>query len=300
MSDVIDPTRTIYRFVHNPHSGNPARNAKIRAAVEQFIRARQLKATVVETGAPAHATQLAREAVSEGCDVVVAMGGDGTMNEVAQAVVGSPVIFGLIPGGSGNGLGRHLGLQGSIPQALETLMGGRIRSIDTGEAARQPFFNVMGVGYDAVLSERFNRLTRRGLRSYLREGIRLWRSYPPARYTIHRGDETLTTDALMVAVANSDQYGYNCYIAPGARVDDARLNLVVVKPISALQFVPLALRMRQGSADRSPHVQLMSGERFVIETDQPQPLHTDGEVRAATSRLEVNVVPRSLRMLVPA
>lgn len=300
MSDLIDPSRTTYRFVHNPHSGNSARNARIRTAVEEFIRAQRLNATVVETDAPTHATRLARQAVDEGCDVVVAMGGDGTMNEVAQAVVGSPVIFGLIPGGSGNGLGRHLGLQGSIPQVLETLIRGRIRSIDTGEAAGHPFFNVMGVGYDAALSERFNRLTRRGLRSYLREGIKLWRSYPPARYTIRQGDTTVTTEALMVAVANSDQYGYDCYIAPGARVDDALLNLVVVKPISALQFGPLAFRMRWGTADRSPHVRLMSGTQFIIETDRPQPIHTDGEVRASASQLVVNAVPRSLRMLVPA
>lgn len=300
MADVIDPSRTTYRFVHNPHSGNASRNAKIRAAVESFIQRENLRADLVETFHPTHATHLSRQAVADGCDVIVAMGGDGTMNEVAQAVAHSDAVFGLIPGGSGNGLGRHLGLQGSIPQALTTLINGRIRSIDTGEANRQPFFNIMGIGYDAELSVMFNRLTRRGLWPYLREGLKLWRSYRPAEYTVHGPGGTLTIEALMVAVANSDQYGYNCFISPGAEVDDSLLNLVLVKPVSALQFVPLAYRMRCGTADKSPHVKLLSGDRFLIETNVSSPIHTDGEVHEPTSRVEVGVRPQSLRMLVPA
>lgn len=300
MADVIDPSRTTYRFVHNPHSGNANRNAAIRREVDNFIQHSGLRADLVETSHPTHATQLARQAVAEGCNVIVAMGGDGTMNEVARAVVHTDATFGLIPGGSGNGLGRHLGLQGSISQALDTLIKGRVRPIDTGEINHHPFINVMGVGYDAELSGRLNHLTHRGLWPYLREGVNLWRKYQPTKFRIRHAGETRELFALMVAVANSDQYGYDCFISPGAQVDDGLLNLVIVKPINALQFAPLAYRMRRGTADQSPHVQLLSGDRFVIESDSETALHTDGEVIGKATQIEVAVRPQSLRMLVPA
>ncbi len=300
MPAVIDPARTTYRIVHNPHSGDARRNARIVRATEQFIRDHRLRADRVETTGPTHATQLARQAIAEGCDVVVAMGGDGTMNEVAQAVVGSGVPFGLIPSGSGNGLGRHLGLHGPIEHTLAALVTGSIRSIDTGTADGRPFFNVMGIGYDAALSVRFNALTDRGLWPYLREGLKLWRAYRPANYTLQANDKVLHRVALMVAVANSDQYGYNCFIAPGAKVDDGRMSLVVVKPISALGFVPLAYRLRRGTAHQSPHVEGWEGEKFIIERTEAGPLHTDGEVHSSPARVEVNTLPRSLQILVPA
>jgi len=294
----INPARTTYRVIHNPKSGNASRNARNRQAAERFFRERRIQADFVETAGPNHATALAAQAVNDGCPIIVAMGGDGTMNEVARAVTHSDAVLGLIPCGSGNGLGRHLGLQGSVLQSLHALVSGRVREIDTGTADQHPFFNVTGIGYDADLSVRFNSLTDRGFWPYLRTSINLWRKYRPSRYVIHEGQQTHEFTALMVAVANSDQYGYNCFIAPGAKVDDGLLNLTVVRPVGALGFTALAYRMRRGSTAKSPAITLLTSDRFTIERPQPGYLHTDGEVHEAPARIDVAVQPRSLRILV--
>ena len=300
MTASIDPARTTFRIVHNPQSGHASKNAQTRAFAAQFFRDKGVQTEFAETQSSGHATVLAQQAVDEGCDVIVAMGGDGTMNEVAQAVNHSAAVFGLIPCGSGNGLGRHLGLHGPLQQSLEALLSGRIRLIDTGRANQQPFFNVMGVGFDADLSGHFNRLQSRGLWPYLRTGINLWRRYQPATYTIQFGNQTTTLSALMIAVANSDQYGYNCFISPGSKVDDGQLNLTVVKPVSLLGFAALAYRLRRGSAAKSPYLKLLCSDHFTIEREQAGSLHTDGEVHQTTARVEVTVQPASLRILVPA
>ncbi len=300
MTVPIDPARTTFRVVHNPHSGHAAKNAQTRAIAAQFFRDRGIPAKFIATQSPGHATVLAQQAVDEGCDVIVAMGGDGTMNEVAQAVNHSTAVFGLIPCGSGNGLGRHLGLHGSLQRTLESLVTGRIRMIDTGRANQRPFFNVMGVGFDADLSEQFNRLQSRGFWPYFRTGINLWRRYRPATYTIRFGDQTATLSALMIAVANSDQYGYNCFISPGAKVDDGQLNLTVVKPVNLFGFATVAYRLRRGSAAKSPYLTMFCHDRFTIERTNAGSMHTDGEVHQTNAQVDVAVQPASLRILVPA
>jgi diacylglycerol kinase (ATP) len=300
MPDQLDPSRTTYRIVHNPVSGSTAQNARLRRTTERFFEDRGVAVDFVETTHPTHATTLAQEAIDAGCDVVIAMGGDGTMNEVATAVTRSDAVFGLIPGGSGNGLGRHLGLHGPLPRTLQALLTGRVHSIDTGTANGLPFFNVMGIGYDADLSVEFNRLTQRGLWSYLKTGVNFWRNYPPERYVIRQDERQTEINALMIAVANSDQYGYNCYVAPGAKVDDGELNLTAIKPIRAYGFVPLAARLRFGTVRTSPAAQLMAGKTFIIERPSAGIIHTDGEVHQTSARVEVAVQPQSLKILVPA
>ncbi len=228
------------RFIFNPRSGHNARNPYLLDRAKAFIAEQRLDATVVLTERPRHATDLARAAVTDGCDLVVAIGGDGTMNEVAAALTGTTTALGLIPCGSGNGLGRHLGIPNPGQGAFRALLHGRPRAMDVGFANGIPFFNAMGLGFDAEISEQFNHLTRRGLPAYVRTTGRLWFKYQPQLYTIRNGTSQLTTPAFIVAVANSDQYGNDCFIAPGATVDDGELDLTVIKRVSLLSALPLA------------------------------------------------------------
>ncbi|TAG32653.1 MAG: diacylglycerol kinase family lipid kinase, partial [Verrucomicrobia bacterium] len=140
------------RFIFNPRSGHNARNPWLLQRARDFILEHRLDAVVVPTERPRHATELARRALDEGCELVVAIGGDGTMNEVASALVGSSATLGLIPCGSGNGLGRHLGIPGPGKGAFRALLSGHTRTIDTGIADRHPFFNATGLGFDAEIS----------------------------------------------------------------------------------------------------------------------------------------------------
>jgi diacylglycerol kinase (ATP) len=290
------------RFIFNPNSGHNRRRPGLDAIIRGFIASRQIDAELVRTEGPAHATALAREAVLDGCDRVVAVGGDGTINEVAQALVGTSAALALIPCGSGNGLALHLGLPPTPLLALDLIAGGetRIGAVDTGVANGFPFFNVMGLGLDADVSQRFNRLSRRGLAAYARTTWRALRELRAERCTISTSHDRKILDVLLIAVANSDQYGNHARIAPGARVDDGFLDLVAVQPVGILGAVNLAARLFLGGFDRSRHVRRMRGAQFTITRSAPGLIHTDGETHETGATIDVQVRPRSLRVLIPA
>ncbi len=166
---------------------------------------------------------LAREMIEEGATSLVAWGGDGTVNEVASEAVRSGLVFGIVPGGSGNGLARELGIERRPADALRTALQGAERTIDAGEIAGRLFFNVAGLGFDAYLAKIFNTFERRGLQNYIRSSLRELLSYDPAHYTVRAGNETLSQRAFVIAIANSRQYGNGAVIAPRAKLDDGRL-----------------------------------------------------------------------------
>lgn len=287
------------RFIFNPHSGSNRRNPYLRDRALEFIAQRGWDATVVSTTHPRHATELARQAVADGCALVVAIGGDGTMNEVATALIGTPAVFGLIPCGSGNGLGRHVGIPGPGQGAFRTLAEGEPQLIDTGLINGDPFFCAAGVGFEALIAGRFALLTHRGFSGYLRTGLSAWWNYQPETYTIHHEGGKTTVEALTLAIANSAQYGNNAYIAPGASLCDGRLNLTAIPRVHFFNALPLFWRLFHGSLDRVASVLTLQGGSFVIERDKPGWVHTDGEPRAEASRLDISVRPQSLRIMVP-
>ena len=283
------------RFIVNPRSGGATQALRrVQACAATF------RAEVVLTTQPRHATALAHAALAAGCELIVAVGGDGTLNEVASALVGTPATFGLVPCGSGNGLGRHLGIHGSVAHALDILRTGRPRLIDTGLADGHPFFTAAGLGFEAEVSARFNRLTERGFYRYLTTSARLWREHVPMDCWIEHEGRRFSARAFTVAVANSDQYGNHALIAPGARVDDGRLDLTVVPPVTVWQALPLLARLFAGSIGRARGVQRWQAERFVVERSSSGLIHTDGETHAAGARVEFTVRPLSLRVLAPA
>lgn len=286
------------RFIFNPHSGSNHRSTRNWERARAFIAREGWDATLVATTGPRHATELARRAVDEDCALVVAIGGDGTMNEVAAALVDTPAAFGLVPCGSGNGLGRHLGI--SDRNAFPVLAGGATLAIDTGFVNRDPFFCAAGTGFEAVIASRFSTLTSRGLAGYLRTGLRAWRHYRPEHCTIHHAGGRTRVAAFTLAIANAAQYGNHAFIAPGASVHDGLLDLTVVPPLALRNALPLLWRLFHGSLDRIPSVIRLRGDRFVIEREHPGWIHTDGEPRAGISRLEISVRPRSLRIMIPA
>ena len=289
-------------FIFNPTSGRNRRRTGLATDLRDFIESRSLDATVATTEGPGHATQLARDAALSGCTTVVAVGGDGTMNEVAQALLHTPAALALVPCGSGNGLALHLGVPTALLPALNlvALTHGRVALIDTGSANGHPFFNVMGLGLDADVSRRFNTLTSRGLPAYARTALAAFRALRTERVLISTAERRETLDTLLVAVANSDQYGNNARIAPGARIDDGSLDLIAVRPVGLIGAVTLAARLFSGRFDQSAHVCRLRGPSFVIERAAPGLIHTDGETHETGATVGVLVHPRSLRMVVPA
>jgi diacylglycerol kinase family enzyme len=222
------------------------------------------------------------------------------MNEVAGALVGTRIMYGMIPTGSGNGLGRDLGLPMDFDRALELLLDGRLRTIDTGIVNGLPFFNVMGLGVDAEIGRRFNLSHRRGLLTYLRIGLGAFLDYRKELLRIDVGNGVpVQLEAFVTSVANSTQYGNNARIAPRARLDDGLLDLTSITTRNPARAALLVARMFTGSIDRSSDVRTFQSKGFTIERNASGPIHTDGEVHDCSATLEIEVRPQSLRVIVP-
>lgn len=282
------------RLIVNPRSGGARR---VLGAVQAFAVREGAELRLTER--PGHAGELAREAVAAVHRLVVAVGGDGTVNEVASALTGTETVLGIVPAGSGNGLGRTLGLHLPPAAALAVLRHGRPRRIDTGLADGRPFFNVAGLGLEAGLADRFNRAARRGLIGYLRVAAASLDLLRPARFTVTIGTEHRELTATTIAVANGPQYGSNARIAPRARLDDGRLDLTAVPRLTLLNSLPLIAALFRGTLAKRPGVFMTTGERITVERAAPGPLHTDGEVHLAGAKVEFTVRPSSLSVLTP-
>ena len=205
------------------------------------------------TARAGHAGELAHEALAEGCGLVVAVGGDGTINEVAAALIGTGAVLGVVPGGSGNGLGRALGLGLSAGRALQTLKHGRTRCIDTGIADGHPFFNLAGLGFEAEIAARFNRSSRRGLAGYFRVAAASLDLLRASRFAVTTETQRRELEALTLTVANGQQFGGHALIAPRARLDDGRLDLTTVPPPTAWNALPLVLALFRGTLAARRH-----------------------------------------------
>lgn len=257
-------------------------------------------ASLVATERPGHARELAARAIDEGYKLIVAVGGDGTINEVASVVAGTGATLGLVPCGSGDGLGRTLGLNGSVEQALGVLAHGRPRHLDTGLADGRPFFVAAGIGFEAEVAARFNRQKQRGPLGYLATSARLWRHYEPETCVISCDGARDTRPVFTLTLANCDQYGNGARIAPGAQPDDGQLDLTAVPPVTLGNAGPLLARLFLGSLNHRPDVLRLRHRTFRIERPRPGLLQTDGETHLAGAVIEFTVRPRSLRVMVPA
>lgn len=290
------------RFIYNPRSGREGRAARLLPVLRDFVATRRPDAELIATDNPGHATELARDAAAAGCRRVVAVGGDGTVNEVAQGLLGTPVELGLVPCGSGNGLARHLLLPGSPLSALALAADpqARVAILDTGVVNGLPFFNIMGFGLDAEMGRSFNQLAGRGLPAYLRSFFAVFAARRTESCRIGCAGRREVMETLMVAAANSDQYGNGAVIAPGARADDGILDLVAVRPVGFAGAAILAARLFLGTFDRSPRVRRWRGTRFELERPAAALIHTDGESHEARPVLEIAIGPVGLRAVIPA
>lgn len=286
-------------MIINPVSGGGLHRGRERAAqAASALASVGLSADIVLTDRRGHARELAATAVARGVTLVCAWGGDGTMNEVASALVRSPASLGLIPAGSGNGLARTLGVAPDPTQAIVDACRATPQIIDAGQCEGEWFFSVAGIGFDAHVATGFDAagLGRRGLSTYVRVAARSFLTYRARAYTID-GVRT-ARPALLVTVANSAQFGNGAWIAPHARVDDGHLDLVVVEERHRLASLWALPRLFTRTVDRVPGVSIRPVTRVVIEDGQPFPYHLDGEPKQPATRLTMEVRPGALRVSV--
>ena len=288
----------------NPVSGARGRRdeARLRAAQAAVMAERAgVDAEVFVTERAGHARDLARAASARGASLVVAWGGDGTVNEVGSALAFGRVSLAIVPGGSGNGLARELGVPLDAAGALAVAFGGRDRPIDAGELDGRLFFNVAGVGLDAEVAHRFARGNgRRGLRRYVTATGAALLAYRPPRVVVVAGGTARSIRPLVVAIANSRQYGNGALIAPAARLDDGRLDLVVVEARAPWKTAWALPSLFTGRIAEAPGVDVMAVEALELRGEGPLLYHIDGEPFTGGPHLPGRVRPGALQVRVPA
>jgi diacylglycerol kinase (ATP) len=288
-------------FVINARSG-----AKRRYDVAEVIRRfAECEHEIVACSRKDDLDGIIDRAERDGVDVVYAVGGDGTVHETAKRLIGRNLALGILPIGSGNGFARHIGLSSDPAIALRSCRGGRIVTIDTAFVSDtasvngHPFLGVMGIGFDAVIADRFASSTVRGLETYLRLGIRAFLEFTAEDYELTLNGTTLRRRASIIAVANSGQYGNNARIAPLASLQDGLLDVVVIDDTHLLHAGVLMARLFSGSLHRASGVTITQTTEVTIRRAKAGPAHLDGEPVTLGEELHIRVVPRSMRLLLP-
>ena len=276
-------------FIVNPISGNGRKDSIIAYLEKDGYK-------VLCTEYPGHGEILAREADDE---VVVAVGGDGTINEVARGIIGTSKTLGIIPCGSGDGLALHLGISRNYRRALQNILNGKTIMIDAATINGRPFFSVCGIGFDAVVSERFAKSGKRGIINYIEQGILTWKEYNPDKYTIRIDGNEWTNNAALITIGNSNQWGNGAKITPHADISDGLLDITVVDMFNTLEMAELAHLLLTGHIDTNKKVHCYKGKEISIKRSTTGPAHADGDWFTTGKSIDIHIIPHALKVIVP-
>lgn len=283
-------------FVVNPISGTQGKKAILKWIDERIDRS-IYDYSIVKTEYAGHASQIALEAVKDGADVVVAIGGDGTINEIARSLVHTDTALGIIPCGSGNGLARHLHIPMEPKAAIDIINRGEQLCIDYGKINNIPFFCTCGVGFDAFVSLKFADSGKRGLLTYLENTLHESLTYQPETYEIENEEGTVKHKAFLIACGNASQYGNNAYITPQASLMDGLMDITIMEPFTVLDVPSLSFQLFNKTIDQNSRVKTMRAKKIKIHRAQEGVLHFDGDPLMAGKELEVEIIPRGLRVV---
>ena len=278
-----------------------SRKKNVPVLIDNYLDKTQFDYTIAFTEYAGHATALAAEAVRQQYDIVVAVGGDGSVNEVADALIGTSVQLGILPGGSGNGFAMHLGWGRSVVKAIKKLHHTKAITIDTCLLNGRSFVNLAGTGFDALVAYKAKESTLRGLYAYTKFAMLEAWSYPIETYTLLIDGEVVSKDAaLVIEVANAQMFGYNFVIAPQAKLNDGILDVLVVKKVPKWRYLFSLWRFFNRTFHKSSLVTTFSGQHIQIQCEHVMPVHVDGEGYYLDKVLDFKIVPSSLEVLVPA
>ena len=283
-------------FVVNPISGTQGKKAILKWIDERLDRS-IYDYSIAQTEYAGHATQIASVAVQEKVDIVVAIGGDGTINEIARSLVHTDTALGIIPCGSGNGLARHLRIPMEPKAAIDILNHGYELQIDYGKINNIPFFCTCGVGFDAFVSLKFADSGKRGLLTYLENTLHESLTYQPETYEIENEEGTVKYKAWLIACGNASQYGNDAYIAPQASLTDGLMDVTIMEPFTVLDVPSLSFQLFNKTIDQNSRVKTMRAKKIKIHRATDGVMHFDGDPLMAGKELEVEIIPSGLRVI---
>lgn len=294
----MSPSPKRILFIVNPISGIGKQHA-----VEQIIGERldktKFDAEIVYTKEAGHATKLSHEASDAGIEIVVAVGGDGTVNEAAAGLVGTATALAIVPAGSGNGLARHLKIPMNLKRAVEVINTGNILKIDTATINDQLFVNVAGVGFDASIAKKFAVAGKRGFSTYLRITTGAYKNYEPKQYTLVIDGKVFKRRALLISFANSSQFGNNTTIDPAASVNDGYIDVCIVGKMPYWKAVFYAPLLFLKKFDQTRYIEIIRAKEVVLKRKKGKNIHLDGDPKLMGKELTMRINPLSLNVIVP-
>ena len=283
-------------FIVNPISGGKDKSG-ILAAIGKYMDLSVCRYDVRQTFRAGEAEEIARASKS---DIVVAVGGDGTVSEVAKGLIGSKKALGIIPCGSGDGLALHLGISREPAKAVKVINDAVRATIDVASIAGRPFLVTAGVGLDALVSWDFAASKKRGLATYIQTALEDWINKKPEHYIVECGSDSWSGKAVFVTVGNANQWGNEAKITPLASLTDGMLDVTIVEPFEALEIPDLAARLMTGAiSGTNRRVHTMRGTSVHIHRDAPGPAHFDGDPFQAGEDLFFDIIPAALNIIIP-
>ena len=283
-------------FIINPISGTESKEA-IPQLIGQRIDPELFDTEICMTEYRGHAAEIAKERANGGTDVVVAVGGDGTVNEVARSLVHTRTALGIVPCGSGNGLARHLCIPMDVGQALQIINHCRIEQFDYGVINDLPFFCTCGMGFDAFISLKFAEAGKRGPITYIENVLKEGLKYRPETYEIIDPQGTTRYRAFLIACANASQYGNNAYIAPGATMKDGQMDVIIMEPFDALEAPQIAADLFMKTLGNNSKIKTFRTESIRIHRSQPGAIHYDGDPIMTGTDIDVHMEHLGLRII---
>ena len=284
-------------FVINLISGTSDK-AAIPGLIDQYLDKTKFEYEIAITQYAGHASEFATKAKDDGVDVVVAVGGDGTVNEVARAIVHSNTALGIIPCGSGNGLARHLLLPLNVRKAIDVINKSEVRQLDYGIINGYPFFCTCGMGFDAFVSMKFAEAGKRGPITYVENVLREGLKYKPETYTIEDDNGTLQYKAFLISCANASQYGNNAYIAPQASMSDGLMDVIIMEPFDVFEAPQISIEMFSKTLDKNSKIKTFRTRHLHIHRDKPGVIHYDGDPVMTGADIDIELKPKGINIIV--
>jgi YegS/Rv2252/BmrU family lipid kinase len=285
-------------FIINKFSGGGYR-PDVEGRIIEKCKSSSIECRIEFTKSRGHATELARWAVDQHMDLVFAIGGDGTVNEVAQGLVGSNLAMGILPKGSGNGLGRHLHMPMDFKKSLHLISHHQEQMIDTMLINEKLSVNVSGIGFDGHVAAMFANKAKRGLMGYAKLVLNEFQRFKPFEGSVLMNGKTFNVKSFIIAISNSSQFGNNAKVAPHASVCDNLIDVSFIKKFPLTQAAGFAIKMFTGKLDQSRYVEIIKSQQLSIQLNKPIAFHIDGEAIGSTNKFEAKIRPASLKILLP-
>jgi len=286
-------------FIINPISGKK-RIRDVSKLIHSNLDEDRFDIEIKYTKAAGHAKQLSKEAVDDKTDIIVAVGGDGTINEVASEMINTDVVLGIIPRGSGNGLARHLGIPRSVHKALKLINTGHFMQVDTATINGKPYVSIAGIGFDALVAREFAKNKQRGFLTYFNIIASRFMSYEPKKYQlIFDEGNSIDIKAFFISFANSNQFGYNTTIAPNAKLNDGKLDICIVNKPAVFKIPRIANLLLLNRIDESDEVRIIQTKGLSVKRKKNRVVNVDGEPIKLDKNLRVKINPLSLKVIIP-